>query len=227
MGAVHFTQDFGRPPRETNSILELVHGVHLQSEANNYPGDIEFRCPSCYCGRVRLAEQHHAETTNDDGEADGEAAAQKMDVDEPEKTVGGGGRAMDVDEAAADATTTTSSSATAGATSTPPAVATVTSVETGATGAPSAEDQDAARQEEDLRRNVFFYARDPQPRQSAIGSDTRPLVLQLHRPRLPSQEASDALSEFLREGIARREPIALRGAAARSKAADLLADGEL
>ena len=33
MGAVHFTQDFGRPPRETNSILELVHGVHLQSEA--------------------------------------------------------------------------------------------------------------------------------------------------------------------------------------------------
>ena len=223
MGAVHFTQDFGRPPRETNSILELVHGVHLQSEAGNYPGDIEFRCPSCYCGRVRLAEQHHAATTNDDGEANGEAAAQKMDVDEPEKTVGGGGRAMDVDEAAADATTTTSSSAT----STPPAVATATSVKAGATGAPSAEDQDAARQQEDLRRNVFFYAQDPQPRQSAIGPDTRPLVLQLHRPRLPSQQASDALSGFLREGIANKEPIALKGAAARSKAAELLADGEL
>ena len=84
MGAVHFTRDFGRPPRETNSILELVHGVHLQSEAGNYPGDIEFRCPSCYYGRVRLAEQHHAETTNDDGGADGGAAAQKMEVDEPE-----------------------------------------------------------------------------------------------------------------------------------------------
>ena len=43
MGAVHFTQDFGRPPRETNSILELVHGVHLQSEAVTIPGISNFR----------------------------------------------------------------------------------------------------------------------------------------------------------------------------------------
>ena len=39
MGSVHLTQDYGRAPRETNSILELVHGVHLQSDADKYPGD--------------------------------------------------------------------------------------------------------------------------------------------------------------------------------------------
>jgi hypothetical protein len=78
-----------------------------------------------------------------------------------------------------------------------------------------------------LRRNVFFYAQDPQPRKPAVGFDTRPLVLQLHRPRLPPHQNSDALSNFLREGIANQEPIALKGAAARSKAAKLLADGEL
>ena len=56
MGSVHLTQDYGHAPRETNSILELVHGVHLQSDADKYPGDIEFRCPACYCGRVRVPE---------------------------------------------------------------------------------------------------------------------------------------------------------------------------